>query len=68
MTFFFLQEEPWAISVVFGCAAAVAALVVIPLWETMNTHLPDTLADLEGYNNPALKLDDEAGVPHQPKG
>ncbi|KAK4299135.1 hypothetical protein Pmani_028576 [Petrolisthes manimaculis] len=53
-------HPPWSISVVFGCAAAVAAVVVFPLWETMNTRLPDTLADLEGYTNPGLTLDEES--------
>ncbi|KAK3869354.1 hypothetical protein Pcinc_025338 [Petrolisthes cinctipes] len=53
------SHPPWSISVVFGCFAAVAAVVVFPLWETMNTKLPDTLADLEGYTNPGLTLDEE---------
>ncbi|KAG0728153.1 Solute carrier family 22 member 21 [Chionoecetes opilio] len=44
-----LQEPhyPWAISVVFGLMAAVAAVSFIPLWETANTCLPDTMLQLE---------------------
>ncbi|KAG0727758.1 Solute carrier family 22 member 13 [Chionoecetes opilio] len=38
---------PWAISVVFGLMAAVAAVSFIPLWETANTCLPDTMLQLE---------------------
>lgn len=38
---------PWAISVVFGLAAAVASVSFIPLWETANISLPDTVAQLE---------------------
>lgn len=43
---------PWAISVVFGTAAAVAGLSVLLLWETLNTNLPDTIAELEGLIDP----------------
>lgn len=45
---FTLQEtdHPWGISVVFGLAAAVAASAFFPLWETKDTLLPDTVAQL----------------------
>lgn len=39
--------HPWAISVVFGLVCAVASVSFFPLWETLNTCLPDTLAQLE---------------------
>ncbi|KAK4299136.1 hypothetical protein Pmani_028577 [Petrolisthes manimaculis] len=39
--------NPWAINVVFGAAAALSGLSVLPLWETINTRLPDTVEDLE---------------------
>lgn len=42
--------QPWLVSVVFGVAAAIAALSFVPLWETKNTHLPDTMAQLEGMD------------------
>ncbi|KAK4292638.1 hypothetical protein Pmani_034609 [Petrolisthes manimaculis] len=38
---------PWLISVVFGLSALVACIALIPLWETGNIRLPDTLADLD---------------------
>ena len=40
-------KHPWAVSVVFGVAAAVAAVSFVPLWETKDTCLPDTVAQLE---------------------
>ncbi|KAK4299133.1 hypothetical protein Pmani_028574 [Petrolisthes manimaculis] len=43
---------PWISSVFFGAASAVAGLVLLPLWETLNTRLPDTVADLEGLTDP----------------
>ncbi|MPC54645.1 Solute carrier family 22 member 1 [Portunus trituberculatus] len=45
-------KYPWAVSVVFGLAAAVAAVSFVPLWETMNTCLPDTVAQLEEMQIP----------------
>ena len=58
-----LQEPryPWAISVVFGLAATVAALSLLPLWETLNTCLPDTVAQLE-----AMQLDGDPNKPSRP--
>lgn len=38
---------PWAISVVFGLAALLAAVAALPLSETLNVDLPDTIKDLE---------------------
>ncbi|KAK3869355.1 hypothetical protein Pcinc_025339 [Petrolisthes cinctipes] len=43
---------PWISSVLFGAGAAVAGLALLPLWETINTRLPDTVADLEGFTDP----------------
>ncbi|KAK4292640.1 hypothetical protein Pmani_034611 [Petrolisthes manimaculis] len=43
------KNHPWVIPVVFGLAALVAGVVILPLWETQNTRLPDTLAELEGH-------------------
>ncbi|KAG0728154.1 Organic cation transporter 1 [Chionoecetes opilio] len=47
LNFFQEPHYPWAISVVFGLMAAVAAVSFIPLWETANTCLPDTMLQLE---------------------
>ncbi|KAK3869353.1 hypothetical protein Pcinc_025337 [Petrolisthes cinctipes] len=41
------EKSPWAITVIFGVAAALSGLSVLPLWETLNTRLPDTVEDLE---------------------
>ncbi|KAK3875447.1 hypothetical protein Pcinc_019682 [Petrolisthes cinctipes] len=41
------ETYPWLISVVFGISALVASIAIIPLWETENIRLPDTLADLD---------------------
>lgn len=41
------EENSWQTSVVFGVAALVAASAMFPLWETLNTDLPDTIPDLE---------------------
>ncbi|MPC43810.1 hypothetical protein E2C01_037464 [Portunus trituberculatus] len=52
-------DHPWAISVVFGLMAAVASLSFLPLWETGNICLPDTIAQMEepkeaAYHTPNL--------------
>ncbi|XP_063863182.1 solute carrier family 22 member 7-like [Scylla paramamosain] len=59
--------HPWAVSVVFGLAAAVAAVSFVPLWETMNTCLPDTVAQLEemdvhGKVRPCFSEQDEVNT------
>ncbi|KAK8398536.1 hypothetical protein O3P69_004003 [Scylla paramamosain] len=52
-------DHPWAISVVFGLTATVASLSFLPLWETSNVCLPDTIAQMEGQKGSA---------DHAPKG
>ncbi|XP_045132763.1 solute carrier family 22 member 6-B-like isoform X2 [Portunus trituberculatus] len=52
-------DHPWAISVVFGLMAAVASLSFLPLWETGNICLPDTIAQMEEPKEAAY---------HTPKG
>ncbi|XP_066955531.1 organic cation transporter protein-like [Macrobrachium rosenbergii] len=44
---------PWTTPVVFGLASIVAGLAAIPLSETKDSPLPDTIAHLEGYDDPA---------------
>ncbi|XP_071547082.1 organic cation transporter protein-like [Panulirus ornatus] len=38
---------PWAITVVFGLAAMLAVVATMPLSETLNMDLPDTIMDVE---------------------
>ncbi|KAK4328708.1 hypothetical protein Pmani_000903 [Petrolisthes manimaculis] len=44
------ETYPWLMSVVFGLSALVACVALIPLWETENICLPDTLADLDSLH------------------
>ncbi|KAK4321248.1 hypothetical protein Pmani_007972 [Petrolisthes manimaculis] len=44
------ETYPWLMSVVFGLSALVACVALIPLWETENIRLPDTLADLDSLH------------------
>ncbi|KAK7065316.1 hypothetical protein SK128_011813, partial [Halocaridina rubra] len=41
---------PWTIPVVFGLAAIIASLAPLPLKDTLDAVLPDTIADLESNN------------------
>ncbi|XP_071547413.1 organic cation transporter protein-like isoform X2 [Panulirus ornatus] len=46
---------PWLPSVLFGLSSIVAALLLLPLPETMGVALPDTVSDLENLWNEKKK-------------
>ncbi|XP_066984510.1 organic cation transporter protein-like [Macrobrachium rosenbergii] len=46
---------PWAPSVVFGIAAAIAGFATLVLWETLSLALPDTILQLESPDFKATK-------------
>ncbi|XP_068202491.1 organic cation transporter protein-like isoform X2 [Palaemon carinicauda] len=49
---------PWTTPVVFGLASIIAGIAALPLHETLDDSLPDTILHLEGFDNPALDTED----------